>query len=471
MRHGEKCVAVPDRRQRPQHGGGQRRDAAQPGRIVAERAERGARRQSSLRHRDETGRPRAHPARAGTGGAMAAASRTAAEPGPSRPAGSRRTPASVAGRGAAASAATDGSGRRKRRAGDRLQQRRERAAARAARRDSTAKPFRPQRRHVPPGPAATVRVPLGPLPADAAAAATSARGRRARRRRGRGAAGAAAAAAPSDRHSRVLDPGHAGGSQRRAQPCRRDRQQRTQDAQPAAVSTSGAMPAMPAGPLPPSARISTRLRLVARVVAEQQMQDARRRAGGVQHGEPGGARPLGQRRAPRQTRRSSAAWPQCRSAPSRATVCRRLAAGLRAATRGRRPAPAVSRRAPAPSASASSASAMLSAPPDTPAARRGAGSNGPSRPWPRQTAAANVRRQSRRIAPVTGHRLADRSPAAGALRRAGDGIAHIGPRAGIFGAQLRQRVAGGLLLVDRDQRIGQPQQRVLGVRALSCARL
>ncbi len=69
--------------------------------------------------------------------AIAAASRTTSQPGPSRPAGSSRTPASVAGRGAAASASAPVTGQRR---PDRLRSSAANASVRNAPGDSTAKP-------------------------------------------------------------------------------------------------------------------------------------------------------------------------------------------------------------------------------------------------------------------------------------------------------------------------------------------
>ena len=110
-------------------------------------------------------------------------------------------------------------------------------------------------------------------------------------------------------------------------------------------------------------------------------------------------------------------------------------------------------------ASASSAKAMLSAPPDTPAASRGAGSNGPSGAIAAANSAAVTRRRSAQL--LGSCALFDHGTRP--LRRCGDRVAQIGPRAWKFGVQLRQRVAGGLFLVDGGQRIGQAQQCVLGV--------
>ena len=112
---------------------------------------------------------------------------------------------------------------------------------------------------------------------------------------------------------------------------------------------------------------------------------------------------------------------------------------------------------------------MLSAPPDT-AGRQ------PRRRLERRQARPSTpripRHRSRCPARSTGTfgprygTLASCLPASRALSRRRRCLAQVRSRRRILRAQLGQRVARGLLLVDRDQRIGQAQQGVRGVGAL-----
>ena len=220
------------------------------------------------------------------------------------------------------------------------------------------------------------------------------------------------------------------------------------------------------------------------MVPKQQMQDSCVGAGGLQHGEPRRACPLGKARATRRALRSSAPSPRCQASqaapppppPPRPTSARRPWSTTSASSD-----PPRSRA----QASASSARAMLSAPPETPAAIRGAGSNGPSAVHRSGkllavtthltgTAAIHVRGRSAGDADGAASRH-DGGGQAGFSRsaihlhppagRSTHRFANIGARRRIFGAKFRQSVAGRLLLVDGGQRIGQAEQRIGGVRS------
>ena len=266
--------------------------------------------------------------------------------GPSRPAGNSRTPASVAGRGAAARAATDrvagGNGAPAIVCSSAASAARLRAAAPI----STAKPSgrstacsaRPARRSAGPARRAVGRRRAAAATRAAVAGPSPSRSRRSRRRRGRSAVAIGV--------RRVLDPCHAGGDQRRAQPRRRHRQQRAQHTQPRrlhqrrhAGQTGRAAAAERAD--------QQRLGLIAGVVPEQQVQDARLGAGSLQRREPCRRAPApqapdrGQARDRQHLRRDAA-----RAKPRRR--CRRLRCPTPRADHDRRPAPAAIRRAPRP---------------------------------------------------------------------------------------------------------------------------
>ncbi len=96
-------------------------------------------------------------------------------------------------------------------------------------------------------------------------------------------------------------------------------------------------------------------------------------------------------------------------------------------------------------ASANNANAILSAPPETPAARRGARSNGPS---------AAIAAPNRTIRPASS--IAARSLAARSLPSGGDAFAQVCSRLRELRTQLIQRTAGCLLFIDADEGIRQP---------------
>ena len=254
MRHGEKCWAVltAGRVRSTAEGSGENRRSRAASSPSAPNVAPGGHPASAPRRNRPS---QTAPGCAGTGGAMAAASRTASNSVPSRPADNSRTPAKVAGRGAAARAETDrvagGNGapaivcNNAARTGGCERLPRQQSEALWPHRDTFCQT------------GSDCASPARAQPAGSHGGRNQGGGRRA----------GAVAVAPQQAQARtqrrrivvrgVLDPCHADRPQRRAQSRRRHRQQRTQQTAAFVVSTSGAMPAMPAGPLPPSARISS----------------------------------------------------------------------------------------------------------------------------------------------------------------------------------------------------------------------
>ena len=365
MRHGEKLSDRAGRRERPQHGGGQRGEPAQPRRIVAERArEWRLAGTSDLGDRDGSGRPRRRrDAQEPAAPWPPPRAPQAARAQPAR--GSSRTPAQRRRPRADASAATDRLWR--------AETAPRRSSAAAPRRPAARAAFPPARRSPPGGrrhlrpargrpshPASPGRpAATGSATRAAVAASSPPRSRRSRRSRGRSAFGSAFE-----------------GSSTQATPA--DAQRRTQVAPARSPAAGGAAAARPFN-------------------QRRHAGHARRPASCERRGSSASRpdRPRGGRAA------DARCPPRCRQPPARRSVPRAPAppapgsspAVSITSTPGRNAAPASSRatvcaasrpefaaqsvvhhqrkqRATAPrtQSRASSASAMLSAPPDTPAA-------------------------------------------------------------------------------------------------------
>ena len=377
MRHGEKRGALPDRRQGPQHGGWKRREPSQPRRIAVQRAQRRARRhqrcvaetkapvpegagprRNRRRHRGGL----AHGQQSGT----EPASRQQPDPGQGRRPRRRGEGGDRSG------------GRRKRRPGEHLQQRRERG--RRQRLVPTARRSPPAAaRPAPPG----WRRHFGPSRRDCRPDADGGRDQGSGRRAVAVAVATQQAQTRPQRRRigvrRVLDPCHTG--RRPASPRSRaggHRKQRTQ--QRAAASSPPAAPCRPgrrrrcrpasgSATSRPGRRAwwpSSRCRISA--CGAGSFQQRRTAAARARSGKARAARePVDRQHLRRDAARSQAAPPP---PPPRLPTPR--------ADHGRRPARAAIRRAAARPGVGQQRQRHAVGPPETPAASRGAGSNGPS---------------------------------------------------------------------------------------------